>query len=289
MTAIATPAPAVKLPVGATIAIACRAVVRHGLLYLAGILLWTIIAILVKVGVLLATGPILQLEWMLGLPYLPNMPYWTSLGFVIVAGGVCVSMGCQRAILLGDRPRFIDVLPYRKRHWRTIGIGLTLIVVTQWPYLSILLTLDLLWSDLRVFSPAARSFFSYLPDAMALAGLWTLISASAFALALPMAAADRPRPLLLDAWRLARGNRLRLLACLLCVSLPFLIAAFVAQGLITGSRRPTMTLTTILGIQTGIETIVLLLAAVLSSAAVLAAAHRQVAPIVAESTYRIFE
>jgi len=45
----------------------------------------------------------------------------------------------------------------------------------------------------------------------------------------------------------------------------------------------------ILGMQTGIETIVLLMTAILLSAAVLAAAHGQIAPIAAESTYRVFE
>ena len=289
MTDIATLSPAVKLPIGATIAIACRAVVRHGLLYLAGILLWTIVAIFMKVGMLFGTIPIMQLQRILGLPYTANLPYWASLGLVIVAGGVSISTSCQRAILLGERPRFIDLLPYRRRHWRAIGIALALIVVTQWPYLSILLTLDLAWADLRRFGAVARNFFSILPYAMAFAGLWTLVSAPAFALALPMVAADRPRPLLRGAWHLARGNRLRLLACLACATLPFLIAAFLTQGVIMGSRLPLLTLAMLLGLQTGIETIVLLMTAILLSAAVLAAAHRQLAPVTTESTYGIFE
>jgi hypothetical protein len=113
--------------------------------------------------------------------------------------------------------------------------------------------------------------------------VWTLSTAPLFILSLPMCSVDRPRPLLRQAWRISRGNRVRILCVAIGAELPVagLYAVLIAFGGVGTGLAGSVT--------TNLISTVLQFAALLTSMIAAACAYGRLSGEHFDSVYRVFD
>jgi hypothetical protein len=202
-----------KLPVGATIAMTWRFLLRAAGTYL----LQTIFGALILVGI--AVGSAFALVFLLS-PRVP-MLIFLMYGLVVVMALVFAPMAieCQRAVLVGQRPSFGQLFRFDRRTRRFIAVELLYLHITTWPFLLVFLFAIAHYAGA---SALAATYFGLAGSFTLFGVIWTLSTAPGLILSLPMCSVDRPSPLLRQAWRLSRANRIRILCVLITTALPVL-------------------------------------------------------------------
>lgn len=191
-----------------------------------------------------------------------------------------MTIECQRAVLLEERPSFSRMFRFDRRAGRCIAVGLLYLHMTMWPFL---LAIPLAAAPyLGTLTPTET--YLRIAGALIIFGMiWSLSTAPGLILALPMCSVDRPRPLLRQAWRLSRGNRTRILCVMVAAALPVLGLFVLLIVSVVGTTSQAG------AVATNLISTVLQFAALLTSMIAAACAYEGLSGEHFDPVYRVFD
>jgi hypothetical protein len=210
-----------KIPVWATVKAALASVFCHLRTFAKGAWLWVLV-------ILVAQG----LDALLFRSYeqadFPGV--FATAAYIL--GGTAFTVGWYRHVLLGQPLTSLSTVRFGRRELRFLGYNLLVVVLVG----GLLVVLLMVWMAMgAVAKPTGYSdpLFIGFATVLTMATIIVLIIASRLSLYAPLAALDIQGTLLARAWRLSRGNGLRILAGHTLIAVTFTVATAVVLAIPT--------------------------------------------------------